>query len=76
MIDIILDDFVYEDNLSEHQDVIDDFMELMGTAVYKVDKKAELNTEDMITIAIVFKYFIDNYDELPEDVKSKITKIY
>lgn len=78
-VDDISDDFISDDYLSDYEleDAMVSFIELLEPAlVNKVDKNIEVSEEELLTIANIFKYFINDYDELPYDMKSQISKIY
>ena len=78
-IDDIPDYFVYDDYLDDYglEDATRSFIELLGPAITnKVDKYIELSDEELLTIATIFKYFLFDYDELPEHIKSQIVKLH
>ena len=77
-VDTIPNDLVNYEDLTEveHQFAIESFMELLEGALIKVYKFMELREEEREIIPTVFKFFMFNYDELDDKIKSKVVKIY
>lgn len=77
-VDCISDDLVNYEDLTEvdHLIAIDSFMELLEGALIKVYKFMELSDEEIEIIPTVFKFFMFNYDELDDNIKSKVVRIY
>lgn len=76
-VDCISDDLVNYEDLTEMEHVIaiESFMELLEGALIKVHKYMELNEEEREIIPTVFKFFMFNYDELDDNIKSKVIKV-